>query len=676
MGMIIKMETKHEEKDCGQCDYKYETLEELMNHVRNTPNHEPKCSECDTTYVSMTIFRQHLRKIHFNKGEVVCPDCGKISTNQQQQYHHWYVVHKEKVYRDDLFCNLCGKGNWQNLNKLKQHTRKCLRRNPIHVEKERKISMKENPKCAEQVFTWTKKRYLEWQKQKLTNNNDNDVTKKSKKEKLPTNDKKPKSNNSKKRSVKETTLEENETTKAKKRKSMDGSTNLLLKKDDSEMDNMKEEIWKEEPEDIGYDLLWNDDDDDSEAANIKEDLEIKTEANEDVYNQMNAIDNIQNKKAEALSNIDQIVEATFLDNNQGIEESRKLETIKSENEYEYENENYTKEIDVDDKKYKCPAPGCNSSFNDGSNYRRHYSRKHKIIEELESENENKSKPESEMTQIKTPKPIIKGKSLDKYHPKNTTPVPDDLTCRECNTTLKDVKSYRRHVRVQHSETGGKVICPVCSKLVHKSHINYAHKEEPCICDVCSAQFLNTTKLKRHKSRVHGEKEESPCPYCSQIYETKDKLAQHISYVHKEEPCICDVCSVQFLNKTKLKKHKRKVHGDIENVPCPHCDQVIETKYKLSQHIAQAHKAEPSVCDVCSAVFKNRHSLMGHKRKVHGTIENLPCPHCDKIIETKYKLSQHIYRDHNLQEYPCDICGETYKNTRLLQAHKRMMHPDS
>ena len=153
---------------------------------------------------------------------------------------------------------------------------------------------------------------------------------------------------------------------------------------------------------------------------------------------------------------------------------------------------------------------------------------------------------------------------------------------------------------------------------HRTHIKQAHKEEPAMCDICSAQFMNTTKLKKHKRRVHGEKIDSPCPYCKQIYETKDKLAQHIHAVHKEEP---------------------------------------------------------SICDICSAIFRNRHSLNGHKRKVHAEKEAAPCPHCNQVCETKYKLYQHIYAVHNLQESPCNVCGKTYKNAKLLQAHKKVMHPD-
>ena len=578
--MIIKMETKHEMKDCGQCDYKYETLEDLMNHVKNTPDHKPKCCECNTTYISLTIFRQHVRKIHFNKGEVVCPECGKKSANKEQQSQHWYVVHK--VAMELLFCNLCGKG-WNNLSKLRKHTRKCLFRDPDHVEKERKISEKQNPKCAEQVVTWTMEQYNEWQKailnkeRKLTNNNNDNTIKKSqtgiKNQKLPTKDSKKVKNSkgksfaSKKHNLKEETDEENETSRSKKMKLLDGTINILWNGDDKEIDNMDEDhLNAAEEEALGYDLLWNDDDNANVVENsegqedsntiedkclektheIKEEVQVhrnpinnkvednlerkkmKIEDIEEISNHLNVITKVHDEAEKVLAEIGQIVQTTFLDENPTSEEVRKPKIIKSEMEME------NNEEEIVEKKYKCPISGCNNSYTNGSNYRRHYRKNHKSIETSTS-------------------------SLEIKHPK-IEPTAVDLTCKECNTTLKTMKNLKRHIRDLHTDTG-RIICPVCSKYVQRSHINQAHKEEA------------------------------------------------------------------------------------------------------------------SICDLCSALFKNRHSLMGHKRKVHGNIENIPCPHCGQVIETKYKLSQHIYAVHNLQESPCDQCGKTYKNIKLLQAHKKVMHPE-
>ena len=46
-----------------------------------------------------------------------------------------------------------------------------------------------------------------------------------------------------------------------------------------------------------------------------------------------------------------------------------------------------------------------------------------------------------------------------------------------------------------------------------------------------------------------------------------------------------------------------------------------------------------------------------------------------MFDTNYKLYNHRYAVHNLQDCRCEFCGGTYKNKKLLQVHKRVSHPD-
>ena len=93
---------KVQEASCGQCDYKYVTLEEIMFHVKNSPDHKPKCVDCNSSFTSMTWYRQHVRRMHIDSGEVICSECGKKSVNQNQNYQHWHFVHKGSTPRVHL----------------------------------------------------------------------------------------------------------------------------------------------------------------------------------------------------------------------------------------------------------------------------------------------------------------------------------------------------------------------------------------------------------------------------------------------------------------------------------------------------------------------------------------------------------------------------------------------
>ena len=46
-----------------------------------------------------------------------------------------------------------------------------------------------------------------------------------------------------------------------------------------------------------------------------------------------------------------------------------------------------------------------------------------------------------------------------------------------------------------------------------------------------------------------------------------------------------------------------------------------------------------------------------------------------MFETHYKLYNHRYANHNLEEVQCEFCGGNYKSKKLLHAHKKVSHPD-
>ena len=102
-------------KTCGQCEFAYETLAEIMFHVKNTPEHSPQCVHCKSTFADFANYRKHLTKFHMKKGDIICSECGKISKTEEQARFHRNNVHK---LEDDLFCNICG-SQQPNLSKLR-----------------------------------------------------------------------------------------------------------------------------------------------------------------------------------------------------------------------------------------------------------------------------------------------------------------------------------------------------------------------------------------------------------------------------------------------------------------------------------------------------------------------------------------------------------------------------
>jgi len=246
-------------------------------------------------------------------------------------------------------------------------------------------------------------------------------------------------------------------------------------------------------------------------------------------------------------------------------------------------------------------------------------------------------------------------------------------------------------------------------------------ENPKSKEVRKAQIIKSEiEMGNHEEDIADKKYKCPVPDCNNSYTDGSNYRRHYRKNHKsietsttlekdpegeddsktetikfengnnsiQKPAIVQVkeSNKHIDNFDNFAQHKEDNHPKIEptaeDLTCTECDTILKTMKNLKRHIKeqhteakrpQAHKEEVAMCDICSALFKNRPSLRGHKRKVHGNIENIPCPHCDQVIQTKYKLSQHIYAVHNLQESPCEHCGKTYKNIKLLQAHKKVMH---
>ena len=149
-------------KTCGQCDFQFETIKELMFHVKNTPGHVPMCVHCDSKFSNFNNYRHHVRKFHIRESEIVCQECGKTSKTQEQQLLHWNFVHKVE---EDLYCNLCGR-ECQNMFKLRKHTKLCLTKDPDIAAQERVKAEAENERVRLQLQTWTHEQYLEWQQRK------------------------------------------------------------------------------------------------------------------------------------------------------------------------------------------------------------------------------------------------------------------------------------------------------------------------------------------------------------------------------------------------------------------------------------------------------------------------------------------------------------------------------
>ena len=118
-----------------------------------------------------------------------------------------------------------------------------------------------------------------------------------------------------------------------------------------------------------------------------------------------------------------------------------------------------------------------------------------------------------------------------------------------------------------------------------------------------------------------------CEECNQDFKAPRYLIQHYKFIHKDLPpayqgkvqFMCEVCSDFFMNKSSLDQHVKRKHSNepikVLHKPkpapkqCPHCDKIVSTHRRLTEHIKNKHMENcPYKCDSCHRSYGTMTSL--------------------------------------------------------------------
>ena len=100
----------------------------------------------------------------------------------------------------------------------------------------------------------------------------------------------------------------------------------------------------------------------------------------------------------------------------------------------------------------------------------------------------------------------------------------------------------------------------------------------------------------------------------------------------EDKHTCIDCGGAFKSEGYLKLHREKKHGDIvKPFMCSDCNKILQSKRNLDEHIRKIHRT----CKICKEIFETEKELTEHKR-MHTT-----CTVCHVDMVTKYKLERHV-----------------------------------
>ncbi|XP_055594367.1 zinc finger protein 678-like [Uranotaenia lowii] len=158
-------------------------------------------------------------------------------------------------------------------------------------------------------------------------------------------------------------------------------------------------------------------------------------------------------------------------------------------------------------------------------------------------------------------------------------------------TLRDAES-----KVRLTTSGQKLyICNVegCGfeTLLYRQHFYHQHMHKKRFkCDKCDRRFPFRSTLQKHVEFVHEGKtldRNLACPYCSKLFNHKQKLQLHIDTHEDNRRYKCSFCTKSFVQRANCRAHER-IHTGERPYPCRVCSAAFITSSGRKKHEA-THK---------------------------------------------------------------------------------------
>ncbi|XP_076238965.1 uncharacterized protein LOC143182094 isoform X5 [Calliopsis andreniformis] len=191
------------------------------------------------------------------------------------------------------------------------------------------------------------------------------------------------------------------------------------------------------------------------------------------------------------------------------------------------------------------------------------------------------------------------------------------------------------------------------------------------CPFCGKRLTSVERLEYHVMCVHRQPHQ--CDKCKKAFQTEQALEDH-KVIHRPDYFFkCEVCHVKYKSEGTMKRHVLRVHTLKESkYICEHCGRGYKLKIDLTQHIKRNHCMEDQVCRFCGKVVKDVKSHeWRHQRQLREDRRQFACHMCDKKFCHNSRLDKHL-RLHE-KGFKCDECGKEFRGTKELTSHKHGTH---
>jgi KRAB domain-containing zinc finger protein len=212
-------------------------------------------------------------------------------------------------------------------------------------------------------------------------------------------------------------------------------------------------------------------------------------------------------------------------------------------------------------------------------------------------------------------------------------------CTSCNYKTGMMKHL-----VRHEQTHSKDTPYACDKCDYKTKTDYSlkahsfyHQDPKFLCDKCDYKSCSSGNLHSHK------------------------IAKHSTLKHE-----CEQCGKLFNYKRHLSRHQAN-HED-GNMPCNECDKKFYRKDKLNDHLRYVHQKPAIEATKLVSEFADPPLLQITKENNENTFRNHSCAQCPKTFTCSKHLSRHKNSVHSAVELTCQFCQKTFSRKDKLNVH--------
>ena len=179
-------------------------------------------------------------------------------------------------------------------------------------------------------------------------------------------------------------------------------------------------------------------------------------------------------------------------------------------------------------------------------------------------------------------------------------------CDECNFQTTDPAKLRRHKKKEHipikpGRSSKRFDIPAPLNVLPLTPIEQSPGEAFPMCDQSSPINL------------HQAPPSFSCDLCSRVFQSDDRLKNHIKLVHEVQ---CLICHTIFYDSYDLSVHKLAAHTNHApmNVPCFLCGKCFDDPATATKHLQYNHEI---LCSRCDNIFYDRQDLNLHMLSVHN-----------------------------------------------------------